>query len=92
MKKKYKYKKDGKYYHIDIPENEQEQFLIDNPDAEEVDTSTGGWMMDMDVYGLTDDEKKGFFEYFSCKNGQPMGAKNFSWSAALYLDLMLNKN
>ena len=22
-------------------------------------------------------EKKGFFEYFSCKNGQPMGAKNF---------------
>ena len=58
MKKKYKYKKDGKYYHIDIPENEQEQFLIDNPDAEEVDTSTGGWMMDMDVYGLTDDEKK----------------------------------
>jgi len=37
-------------------------------------------------------EKKGFFEYFSCKNGQPMGAKNFSWSAALYLDLRLNKN
>ena len=35
---------------------------------------------------------KGFFEYFSCKNGQPMGAKNFSWSAALYLDLKLNKN
>ena len=37
-------------------------------------------------------EKKGFFEYFSCKNGEPMGAKNFSWSAALYLDMMLNKN
>ena len=37
-------------------------------------------------------EKKGFFEYFSCKNGQPMGAKNFSWSAALYLDLKLNLN
>ena len=37
-------------------------------------------------------EKKGFFEYFSCKNGKPMGAKNFSWSAALYLDLRLNKN
>ena len=37
-------------------------------------------------------EKKGFFEYFSCKNGKPMGAKNFSWSAALYLDLKLNKN
>jgi hypothetical protein len=37
-------------------------------------------------------EKKGFFEYFSCKSGEPMGANNFSWSAALYLDLMLNKN
>ena len=37
-------------------------------------------------------EKKGFFEYFSCKNGKPMGAKNFSWSAALYLDLKLNQN
>ncbi len=35
-------------------------------------------------------EKKGFFEYFSCKNGQPMGANNFSWSAALYLDLKLS--
>jgi len=35
-------------------------------------------------------EKKGFFEYYSCKNGKPMGAKNFSWSAALYLDLKLN--
>ena len=37
-------------------------------------------------------QKKGFFEYFSCKNGEPMGAKNFSWSAALYLDLVLNKS
>ena len=37
-------------------------------------------------------EKKGFFEYFSCKNGKPMGAKNFSWSAALYLDLVSNKS
>ena len=36
--------------------------------------------------------KKGFYEYYSCKNGQPMGAKNFSWSAALYLDLKLNQN
>ena len=35
-------------------------------------------------------EKKGFYEYFSCKSGKPMGAKNFSWSAALYLDLKLN--
>ena len=37
-------------------------------------------------------EKKGFYEYYNCKSGQPMGAKNFSWSAALYLDLKLNKN
>ena len=37
-------------------------------------------------------EKKGFHEYYSCKNGQPMGANNFSWTAALYLDLKLNKN
>ena len=37
-------------------------------------------------------EKKGFYEYYSCKNGESMGAKNFSWSAALYLDLKLNKN
>ena len=29
---------------------------------------------------------------FSWKTGKPMGAKNFSWSAALYLDLKLNKN
>ena len=36
-------------------------------------------------------EKKGFYEYCSCKNGKPMGAKNFSWSAALYLDLKLNQ-
>ncbi len=37
-------------------------------------------------------EKKGFHEYYSCKNGKPMGANNFSWSAALYLDLKLNKD
>ena len=36
--------------------------------------------------------KKGFHEYYSCKNGNAMGAYNFSWSAALYLDLVLNKN
>ncbi len=35
-------------------------------------------------------EKKGFYEYYSCKNGKPMGANNFSWSAALYLDLKLS--
>ena len=36
--------------------------------------------------------KKGFHEYYSCKNGNAMGAYNFSWSAALYLDFVLNKN
>ena len=35
-------------------------------------------------------EKKKFREYYSCKSGQGMGAKNFSWSAALYLDFILN--
>ena len=34
--------------------------------------------------------KKGFYEYYSCKNGKAMGAYNFSWSAALYLDLVLS--
>ena len=37
-------------------------------------------------------EKKGIYEYYICKNGKPMGASNFSWSAALYLDLILSKN
>mgnify|MGYP001247975044 FL=1 len=37
-------------------------------------------------------EKSKFYEYFSCKNGQPMGAKNFSWSAALYLDFKISSN
>ena len=36
-------------------------------------------------------EKKKFREYYSCKTGLGMGAKNFSWSAALYLDLKLNR-
>ena len=35
-------------------------------------------------------EKKGFFEYYSSKTGKAMGANNFSWSAALYLDLKMN--
>ncbi len=30
-------------------------------------------------------------EYYSCKSGFGMGAKNFSWSAALYLDFVLNR-
>ena len=33
-----------------------------------------------------------FHEYYSSKTGLPFGANNFSWSAALYLDLMLSKN
>ena len=33
----------------------------------------------------------GCFEYFSAKTGEPAGAKNFSWSAALIID-MLNKS
>ena len=36
-------------------------------------------------------EKKGFHEYYRCKSAKPMGANNFSWSAALYLDLVLTK-
>ena len=37
-------------------------------------------------------ENKGFHEYYSCKDGSVMGANNFSWSAALYLDLVMKKN
>jgi len=33
-------------------------------------------------------EKHGPYEYFSAKNGDPAGAKNFSWTAALTLDLL----
>ena len=36
------------------------------------------------------DEKK-FYEYYSCKNAETLGANNFSWSAALYLDLVLER-
>ena len=35
-------------------------------------------------------EKQKFREYYSSKTGLGLGAKNFSWSAALYLDLKLN--
>lgn len=35
-------------------------------------------------------EMNGPFEYFSAKDGSPAGAKNFSWTAALIIDL-LNK-
>ncbi len=37
-------------------------------------------------------ERKKFHEYYSSKTGVGMGAKNFSWSAALYLDFKLNRS
>ena len=37
-------------------------------------------------------EKKKFREYYSCRSGLGMGAKNFSWTAALYLDFKLNNS
>ncbi len=33
-------------------------------------------------------KKHGAFEYFSAKTGEPAGAKDFSWSAALAIDLL----
>lgn len=33
-------------------------------------------------------EKSGFYEYFSPLDGSPAGTKNFSWSAALAIDLL----
>ena len=36
-------------------------------------------------------ENKKFHEYYNYKTGECLGANNFSWSAALYLDLKLNK-
>ena len=35
-------------------------------------------------------ENKKFHEYYNFKNGDCLGANNFSWSAALYLDLKFN--
>ena len=35
-------------------------------------------------------EANGFHEYYTRKTAKSIGAKNFSWSAALYLDLKLN--
>ena len=34
-------------------------------------------------------EDKKFYEYYNYKNSECLGANNFSWSAALYLDLKL---
>ena len=36
-------------------------------------------------------KKSGFYEYFDTNNGDPYGAKNFSWTASLFLDLILEK-
>ena len=36
-------------------------------------------------------KKSGFYEYFNTNNGNPYGAKNFSWTASLFLDLILEK-
>jgi hypothetical protein len=33
-------------------------------------------------------KKSGFYEYFDPKNGAPAGAANFSWTAALIIDLL----
>ena len=37
-------------------------------------------------------KKNGFYEYFNTKTGKAYGAENFSWTASLFLDLMLEKN
>jgi neutral trehalase len=36
-------------------------------------------------------EKNGFYEYFSALDGDKAGTNNFSWSAALTIDLLSNK-
>ena len=36
-------------------------------------------------------KKNGFFEYYSFKTGKAFGASNFSWTASLFLDLILEK-
>ncbi len=36
-------------------------------------------------------EKSGFAEYFNPENGEPLGADNFSWTAALVIDLIHQK-
>jgi hypothetical protein len=35
-------------------------------------------------------KQHGAYEYFSAKNGKPAGAKNFSWTAALIIDIIKN--
>ncbi len=36
-------------------------------------------------------KEKGFHEYYSYKTGEGFGANNFSWTASLFLDLMLER-
>ena len=36
-------------------------------------------------------KKNGFFEYYSFKTGKAFGASNFSWTASLFLDLVMEK-
>ena len=36
-------------------------------------------------------KKNGFYEYFNTMTGKAYGAKNFSWTASLFLDLILDK-
>ena len=36
-------------------------------------------------------KKNGFYEYFNTNTGKAYGAKNFSWTASLFLDLILEK-
>jgi glycogen debranching enzyme len=35
--------------------------------------------------------KSGFFEYYDPVSGEPAGAKQFSWTAALTIDLLAKK-
>jgi hypothetical protein len=35
--------------------------------------------------------KSGFAEYFDPTTGEPLGAHNFSWTAALTIDLLKEK-
>ena len=36
-------------------------------------------------------KKNGFYEYYSFKTGKAYGASNFSWTASLFLDLLMEK-
>ena len=36
--------------------------------------------------------RSGFFEYYDPRSGEPLGVSDFSWSAALTLDLLLRSS